>query len=297
MFDSPTLSVSELAERWGKTPRQILDYAQELGVPLYFMFDGLAFDLADRWHRFNGDADQCRELGCLQANIKAREGWIRRSVRNENGEWEQRLTAEEIRSYRAEIEADKVRCERLEEMLEQREIGRNRMHYRGLMRAGPKMLFDIAQSGQTNYLHLAFHPATPVRVLRLPDRNEQVWDGRVMALEVLGAPCPALTIESLCAVTAEVKAIEERLKAKQAATAQDEAPAETPERRRARLLAELEAESAMSERGALQRLAARYGVDRSNMGKAIKKARAEREANRRAGQFGAQLVRAGKRIA
>ena len=224
MFDSPTLSVSELAERWDKTPRQILDYAQVLGVPLYFMFDGLAFDLADRWHRFHGDADQRRELEHLQASIKAREGWIRRSVRNENGEWEQRLTTEEIREQRAKIEASTERCEQLKEMLEQRETGRNRMHYRGLMRAGPKMLFDIAQSGQTNYLHLAFHPATPVRVLRLPDRNEQVWDGRVMALEALGAPCPALTIESLCAVTAEVKAIEERLKAQQPATAQAAAP-------------------------------------------------------------------------
>lgn len=220
MFDSPTLSVSELAERWDKTPRQILDYAQALGVPLYFMFDGLAFDLADRWHRFHGDADQRRELEHLQASIKAREGWIRRSVRNENGEWEQRLTTEEIREQRAKIEASTERCEQLKEMLEQRETGRNRMHYRGLMRAGPKMLFDIAQSGQTNYLHLAFHPATPVRVLRLPDRNEQVWDGRVMALESFGAPCPALTIENLCAVTAEVKAIEERLKAQQPATAQ-----------------------------------------------------------------------------
>lgn len=293
MFDSPTLSVSELAERWDKTPRQILDYAQELGVPLYFMFDGLAFDLADRWHRFHGDADQRRELEHLQASIKAREGWIRRSVRNENGEWEHRLTIEEIREQRAEIEASTERCKQLKEMLEQREIGRKRMHYRGLMRAGPKMLFDIAQSGHTNYLHLAFHPATPVRVLRLPDRNEQVWDGRVMVLETFGAQCPALTIESLCAVTAEVKAIEERLKAQQHETA----PAETPMQRRARLLAELEDERAIQRRGALQRLADRHGVDRSNLGKDIRKAEAERAEDRRAGTWANHLVRNGKRTA
>lgn len=148
MFDSPTLSVSELAERWQKTPRQILDYAQALGVPLYFMFDGLAFDLSDRWHRENGDVDRRRELDLLRKGISLNKGWIVRSVRGENGKYEQQLTTEEIQARRIEIEADKKKCEQITELLEQREISRQKMHHRGLMRAAPKTLFDIAQCGE-----------------------------------------------------------------------------------------------------------------------------------------------------
>lgn len=85
-------------------------------------------------------------------------------------------------------------------------------------------------------------------------------------------------------------------------TANDEqqhetAPAETPMQRRARLLAELEAEQAIQSRGALQRLADRHGVDRSNLGKDIQKAKAERAEDRRAGTWANHLVRNGKRTA
>ena len=69
MFDSPTLSVSELAERWQKTPRQILDYALVPGVPLYLPFEGLVFDVNDDWHRHGGDWQQSRELEALSEKV------------------------------------------------------------------------------------------------------------------------------------------------------------------------------------------------------------------------------------
>ena len=216
MFESPTLSVSELAERWKKTPRQILDYAQALGVPLYFMFDGLAFDLSDRWHRENGDVDQRGELDLLRKGIARNESWIRRTVRGENGEGEQQLTTEEIQALRIEIEADKKNCEQIRELLEQRETSRKKMHHRGLMRAAPKTLFDIAQYGEARYTPKAFYPGTPVRVVNVPEQAMPIVDGRLMSLEPFEA-LPPLTINSLCAVTAEVKAIEAYLKAKQTA--------------------------------------------------------------------------------
>ena len=72
---------------------------------------------------------------------------------------------------------------------------------------------------------------------------------------------------------------------------------ETPQERRHRWLDALGAEEKIQKRGALQRLTTREGVDHSNMSKAIKKARAERDEQRRAGIFNAQLVRDGKRIA
>lgn len=70
---------------------------------------------------------------------------------------------------------------------------------------------------------------------------------------------------------------------------------ETPAERRARWLDMFEAEEKLVKRGALQRLATREGVDRSNMGKDIAKARAERAHQKRAGGWASQLVQDGKR--
>ena len=70
---------------------------------------------------------------------------------------------------------------------------------------------------------------------------------------------------------------------------------ETPRERRARWLDMLEAEEKREKRGALQRVADREGVDRSNMGKDIAKARAERDTQRRAGAWVSQLVQGDKR--
>jgi hypothetical protein len=70
---------------------------------------------------------------------------------------------------------------------------------------------------------------------------------------------------------------------------------EKPAERRARWLAMFEEEEQRARRGALQRLADREGADRSNMRKAIAKAREERDTQRRAGTWAAQLVQNGKR--
>ena len=70
---------------------------------------------------------------------------------------------------------------------------------------------------------------------------------------------------------------------------------EKPQDRRARWLVMFEAEEKRGKRGALTRLAKSEGVDRSNMGKDIHKARAERDTQRRAGGWTAQLVQDGKR--
>ena len=72
---------------------------------------------------------------------------------------------------------------------------------------------------------------------------------------------------------------------------------ETVEQRRARYLALFEAEERREKRGALQRVADSEKVDRSNMSKDIDKARAARDAQKRAGGgWGSQLVQDGKRM-
>ncbi|MBH1978489.1 MAG: hypothetical protein I8H67_08980 [Comamonadaceae bacterium] len=230
MFDSPTLSVSELAERWKKTPRQILDYAQALGVPLYFMFDGLAFDVSDEWLRFNGDFFESRELETLREGIASNESWILRSVRGQNGKFEQPLDSEGIRELRTRIDADKEECKRICERLAKREIDRKKMTYRGLMRPAPLTLLEIQRDGTAPSPHKAFHPQMPVKVMMLPGRgfdgSAPILDGRLLALEWFTAR--ALTIDSLCAVTAEVKAIEAYLKAHQAAPVESDSKTDSP---------------------------------------------------------------------
>jgi hypothetical protein len=78
--------------------------------------------------------------------------------------------------------------------------------------------------------------------------------------------------------------------------AKDLKPTEAPEQRRARWLELFELEKKSSARGALARVAASEGVDRSNMSKDIKKARDARSAALRAGTgMVSQLVQSGKR--
>lgn len=72
---------------------------------------------------------------------------------------------------------------------------------------------------------------------------------------------------------------------------------ETAKEKRARLLLWLEEEEKKGPRGALQRVATRENADRSNVGKAIRKAREERDARRRNGEWpGVQFVKSGKRV-
>lgn len=70
---------------------------------------------------------------------------------------------------------------------------------------------------------------------------------------------------------------------------------ETVAQRRIRWHNLYEEEKKLGERGALQRVADREGVDRSNMKKDIDKARALLEEERRGGSLVAQIVQAGKR--
>jgi hypothetical protein len=221
MFESLTLSVDELARRWNITQRQVLDNAQQMRVPLYFTFEGLAIDSNDEWHRFNGDFEQRTKLEILKAGIANSEAWIARSALGRNGQWEQRLSSEEARELRSKIEADKRMCAELRDLLELREAERNKLFYRGLMRAPPKVLWDIQTQGKTATPRWAFHPQSPVKSVALAGRRSDgaipIWDGRLMELEPSpgSAVSPPLTIGSLCAVTAEVKAIEAHLQPRQ----------------------------------------------------------------------------------
>ncbi|BDT72255.1 hypothetical protein os4_17920 [Comamonadaceae bacterium OS-4] len=219
MIEPDILTVGELATRWQQTPLQIIKHAQALKVPLYFAFEGLVFDVNDRWHRGSGDYEQAREIEVLSASITRGESHIRRSARADVSKWEDRLSSDDIRKLRTEIEADKHKRTALIESLEQRCIERNRCEYRGYLRAAPSTLWDIATAGAAQFPHKAFHPHSPIHVATLPDRSAQIWDGRMVALE----PRPGcdrykkdtLATDDLCAFMVEIKAIEAHQATKQ----------------------------------------------------------------------------------
>ena len=217
MFEPLTLSVSELAERWNWTPRQVLDYAIQGGVPLHFMFDGLAFDGSDEWHRDQGDSSAQHELKLLGDGIVRDNAYILRSARGENGRYEHQLSSAEITELRTKIEADEVICSELEKRLEQRETSRRKMSYRGWMRALTKTLMEVDEDGSSLSPRWAVLPGV------------RLSDARMMVLEPFGIYKPPITIDRLCAIVVEVKAIEAyRLATQAASEPQQTAPATDP---------------------------------------------------------------------
>jgi hypothetical protein len=118
---------------------------------------------------------------------------------------------------------------------------------------------------------------------------------------------PAVTVSELerkeqkiAALSASIDALNASIFPTQPQPVHEPAPVvvpakETTEQRRARWLVMLEAEEKRGKLGALQRVADREGVDRSNMRKDIEKARAIRTEQSRAGFIVSQLVQDGKR--
>lgn len=61
-MEAITLTIPELASRWQMSTRQALAYAIRHALPAYFYFDGLVFDVGDKWHRAGGDVGAVAEL-------------------------------------------------------------------------------------------------------------------------------------------------------------------------------------------------------------------------------------------
>lgn len=224
MFKPLTLTLAELAARWGLTPRQVLQHAQQPGVPLYFAYEGLVFDIGDQWHRHGGDWRETERRDSLVEGVKNKEAWLQRRNLGKLTEWDQ-LTQEEAIKLRAEIDVSKLELRSLNDVLEQRNAERHRCHFRGFLRAAPATLWDIESLGATPFPLKAFHPSSPINVVRLPDapsgQGGLIWDGRLVSLEPMSENDrhwkARLTADDLVAITSEVKAIEAMMKAKEGA--------------------------------------------------------------------------------
>lgn len=208
MLEPDFLTVAELADRWKQTERQIIGHAEALRLPLYFAFDGLAFDINDRWHRTNGDWEVRLQYEGLSRAISGNESNLQRHFQGLTGEYDG-LTPDDIIALRARVGVDKLKCDALGDLLQQRDRERLRFEFRGYMRAAPKTVWDIAATGTAIGVELAYHPAHPIKLALV--EGKQVADGRLMALEPL-VPGHGwrgvLTTADMLIAMAHIKAIE-----------------------------------------------------------------------------------------
>lgn len=229
MLEPVTYSVSELAQRWNVTPRQILDMALHLRVPLYFNFDGLVFAVTDEARSHIGVWCIETELKELENAIKRDEAWIQRRARGELGDYDY-LTDDDARKLRATITENQRKMEALKDKLEVIERERRHAHYLGAIRTPPETLRQIQDTGEADTPLQALRPDSPIKVVHIPARKHggaatAIWDGGWIALEPYLTPWRKLTADSLFAMTVEVKAIEAHQQSKDSAA---QMPASAP---------------------------------------------------------------------
>lgn len=179
MIESLTLTVAELATRWNKTNRQVLEH----GLPMYFYFDGLVFDFGDKWHRANGDAKEAQDLEAHIARLSMLEIDLERQGLHKRGllkltQWEEALDDDTLHHHRAEADRLGKEIAHLTALLKERGDERQRSVRNGLLRAAPRTIHEIAQNGKTRFPHFAYMPHSPSS-----DGKGPIPDGAVVALE------------------------------------------------------------------------------------------------------------------
>ena len=179
MIEPLTLTVAELAARWNKTAREVLEH----GLPMYFYFDGLVFDFSDKWHRAHGDAQETQDLETHKARLSTLEIDLERQALHKRGllkltQWEEALSDDELHSHRAEADRLAKDITHLTALLKERGDERQRRVRNGLLRAAPRTVHEIAQHGQAKFPHFAYMPHSPNN-----DGKSAIADGAVVALE------------------------------------------------------------------------------------------------------------------
>lgn len=210
MLEPTFLSVPELADRWKQTERQILERGAAMRLPLYFMFDGVAIPINDRWHLSHGHEyqDALRERESLEHSIRLARGELARNAAILRGHSEPSpyedmpLSTERKNALVARIEAEEAKLEAVTLRLEKRERTRRRYECNGILRIMPGAAKAIMIEGKA-FVDRAYLPGKPLTL-----RQEQggfILDGPILALE---GGRVWLSQGDLLASLAEVKAIE-----------------------------------------------------------------------------------------
>lgn len=216
MLEPLSLSVADLARRWGQTEKQILGHAMgPPGLALCFPFEGLLFDVGDEWLRQGGAWLEEREQKALAASIEQSESLLRRRAHG-NLDRYRSISSDAAVELRQQIDRQREEHKRLTDLLSKREVERNRRTFRGFVRTTPHALFEIFKDGRTIHPHMAFRADVPITLAVNRDGRghdgEVYWKGAMVALEPLPGHATYgkeyLTADDLLASMQEVKAIE-----------------------------------------------------------------------------------------
>lgn len=174
MTEPLTLTLPELAARWKITPRQVLEFAQQRSLPVYFYFDGLVFDFADKWHRAGGETQDAHELEVKQERAAAILLGLQRQNLHKMGllklsQWEDALSEQAMLEQRAELDRLTESVEALKQRLAQRRQERQLRVRNGPLRAAPRTLQELATRGRARFPQFAY--------------LSEAGDGQLVALE------------------------------------------------------------------------------------------------------------------
>ncbi|MYM72130.1 MULTISPECIES: hypothetical protein [Duganella] len=212
MIEPITLTVAELAARWGQTPRQVLQFALHKCFPMYFYFDGLVFDAGDEWHRANGAWLENQERERLEKSIAAGEAQLKRHLQYIQGlvkptEWEQPMDTDAVKAVRMQIDEDGAQLRHIRERLKVRDTERLACSRNGLVRAMPGTLQSVLERGSEPFPRWGYRPGAPVKIIER-NGNQQHLDGHIWALEDARYPKELLTADDLQALMTDIKDIE-----------------------------------------------------------------------------------------
>lgn len=174
MTEPLTLTLPELAARWKITPRQVLEFAQQRSLPLYFYFDGLVFDFADKWHRAGGETQDTQALEAKQERAAAILSALQRQNLHKMGllklsQWEEEMSEQAMLEQRAELDRLTAAVEALKQRLAQRQQERQLRVRNGPLRAAPRTLQELDTRGRARFPQFAYLPES--------------GDGQLVALE------------------------------------------------------------------------------------------------------------------
>ena len=201
MFEEKTFNVPELATRWNKTPRQILEHAASMKLGLLFDFDGLVIDArGDRLVQY--DAGQKREHENLTAFVYGAEDKFKRRIAGLLRQGETLTTPEAI-DLRKEVMTAQAKIKTLEDVFDVVTRERIKYHYRGYLRATPETVNDLLRQG------FAVHPNIAHRldgtIVRL-DVGKAQWQERLEPTDMLVMLDEVKAIEAAVGKAAPAKA-------------------------------------------------------------------------------------------
>lgn len=195
MIEPQFLSIPELAARWSATERQILEHGSLLRIPIFFLFDGLAFQQSERWLMGHGAHDVERELENKKELAAKWDEHIKRNARGLTDMYS-RLDAQQVIDLRKNITEYEHRIEALQVLLEGRARQRKVKSVFGYLRLPPRTIVDIQEQTTIAFPHLAFNQS-----------------GELLTLEpgVTGKWKDTLSVGDLLIPFADIKAIEANL--------------------------------------------------------------------------------------